>query len=226
MTRKAAHESQAVLDCIIPAHEKDFETLGHCIRSLRRCCPEVRRILVVSKLPWNDATVEDCAVEWVDEADPRWPFRLCDVADGGCAPGWLFQQLLKLHGPLLLDSLTERVLVCDADVVWLQQDSPLTFFTSEAESLLCTFDSDACPPIRSAVDLHRYDAFPPALLPGLQKPRPGAETAVCHHSVLDTSVLRALFEEVAKAWPGQAFWAAFVAAGAWTEPCGFTKSAA
>ncbi|CAE7947196.1 unnamed protein product, partial [Symbiodinium sp. KB8] len=117
-----------------------------------------------------------------------------------------------LHGPLLLDSLTERVLVCDADVVWLQQDSPLTFFTSEAESLLCTFDSDACPPIRSAVDLHRYDAFPPALLPGLQKPRPGAETAVCHHSVLDTSVLRALFEEVAKAWPGQAFWAAFVAA--------------
>ncbi|CAE7326537.1 unnamed protein product [Symbiodinium natans] len=206
--------SDRVLDCIIPAHEKDFATLGHAVRSLRRTCPEVQRILVVSKSPWEDAAVQECGVEWVDEADACWPFHLGDSAECGCVPGWLFQQLLKLYGPLLLN-LTEQVLVCDADVVWLAErsgHSERLKFLDEGRALLCTFDSENCPPIRSAVDLHRYDAFVAHVLPGLAKARPERETAVCHHSVLDTSILRALFAEVERAWPGHAFWEAFLAA--------------
>eukprot|EP00933_Yihiella_yeosuensis_P025855 TRINITY_DN20049_c0_g1_i2.p1 TRINITY_DN20049_c0_g1~~TRINITY_DN20049_c0_g1_i2.p1 ORF type:complete len:229 (-),score=57.57 TRINITY_DN20049_c0_g1_i2:283-969(-) len=206
-----AMTAYTALDCLIPAHEKDFETLGHTVRSLRRCCPEVRRILVVSKQPWADPVAEECCVEWLDEASQCWPFRFSDFEDSGCSPGWLLQQLLKLYAATVVEGLSSNVLVCDADVVWLQPD--LRFLEegtdSASQALLCTFSSESCPPIRSAVDLHRYDKFISTLLPGLEKKRPGKETAVCHHAVLQRDILEDLFKQVENFSPGSSFWEAF-----------------
>ncbi|CAJ1407731.1 unnamed protein product [Effrenium voratum] len=198
-----------VVDCIIPAHEKDYETLSHAVRSLRQFCPEVRRILVLSSSP----PLADCEVEWLDEADPVWPFRRSDLEGCGCGSGWLLQQLLKLYAPVLLEGLADDVLVCDADVVWLQ---PVRFLLpSDSGAYINVFNTHTCPPIRSAVDLHRYDGFVPAILPGLQKPRP-KETAVCHHMVLQKRVLKQLMEEVELAC-GRSFWQAYCEAAKATE---------
>lgn len=122
-----------------------------------------------------------------DKGADLWPFKYADLERCGCEAGWLLQQLLKLYAPLLLD-LSENVLVCDADVVWLKA----TRFLSEATALLCTFDSESCPPIRSAVDLQRYDGFVERM--GFRKVR-RKETAVCHHMVLRRDILKQLMEE-------------------------------
>lgn len=206
----AADSSEGLIfDCVIPAHQKDFETLGRTVTSLRRCCPSVNRIVVLSASPWAEAV--EHGVDCIDEAADIWPFRYADFEGCGCQPGWLLQQALKLHAPLLVPGLAPNVLVCDADVVWLR--SGLHFFeVDEAVGVRanhCIFESESCPPIRSAVDLHRYDAFVPAVLPGLTKPRPGAESAVCHHAPFRRDVLQALFERVEASRGGQPFWTAF-----------------
>ena len=83
-----------------------------------------------------------------------------------------------------------------------------------AAARLCVFDTEGCPPIRSAVDLHRYDAFVPAVLPGLEKPRPREETAVCHHACLQRAVVADLAARVEEAHGGRPFWQVFRDAGA------------
>lgn len=204
--------AELALDCVIPAHVKDFVTLGRTVASIRKCCPEVGRIVIVSSTPWAEAAAS--SAENLDEDADVWPFRLADFEDCGCAPGWLLQQVLKLYAPLVIPGLCANVLVCDADLVWLPEGGVRflernSVVGSPAVARLCTFDSESCPPIRSAVDLHRYDAFVPAVLPGLSKPRPGVETAVCHHAPFQRHVLSELFSQVETAHPGQAFWTVF-----------------
>lgn len=224
-----------VMDCVIPAHDKDLETLPLTVASARRCLPEVRRVLVVGA---RGGVVEDAVrsgaagqCEFVDEGSGVWPFRREDLDACGCPAGWLLQQLLKLYAPLVLPGITPAVLVCDSDVVWLEEgtrflederrgaddaasdcagDAAPTVFAAH----ICTFDTEACPPIRSAVDLHRYDDFVGAVLPGLRKRRPGKETAVCHHMCLQRAVLSDLDGQV-RAAGGRPLWRAIVdAAGA------------
>jgi len=131
-------------DCVIPAHEKDLQTLEHTVTSLRQCCPAVKRVIIISAAPLAEATPADA--EWLDEAAELWPFRRADLEGRGCQPGWLLQQLLKLHAPLLIPDLAPHVLVCDADVVWLQAGG-LRFFepggVAGPVALPCTFGAEA-----------------------------------------------------------------------------------
>ncbi|CAE8732633.1 unnamed protein product, partial [Polarella glacialis] len=64
-----------------------------------------------------------------------------------------------------------------------------------------------------------YNSFLPAVLPGLRKSRPGAETGVCHHAALQRDVLEALFAEVeaAEGPDSRQFWEVFRAAA---KACG------
>lgn len=202
---------EGLIDCVIPAHSKDYETLGRAVDSVLAHCPEVRRVLVVSREPW----LERPGVEWVDEASSMWPFRLEDLEGCGCPPGWLLQQLLKLHAPLLIPDLSESVLVCDADVVWLgMADGAGVHFLNPGSpgspivAWHCTFSEETCPPIRSQVDLSRYDSFVTAVLPGLAKQRPSRETAVCHHALFRRELLQELAARV-EASSSLPFWATF-----------------
>jgi len=181
-------------------------------------------IIVVSREPLESAVFTEC--EWFDEASDVWPFSLSDFEDCSCAPGWLFQQMLKLYAPSVIPDIAEDVLLCDADVLWLGGGGDLstmgaddidaglvTFLASDAsdesrKAFHCTFDSERCPPIRSSVDLSRYDDFVPAMLPGLKKPRPGKQTAVCHHALLQCDIVAALRKEV-EAYHGKSFWTVF-----------------
>lgn len=72
----------------------------------------------------------------------------------------------------------------------------------------CTCTSDTCPPIRSAVDLHRYEEFVPSVLPGLIKQRPKSETAGCHHALLQRDMVQALHDAVQRAHHAP-LWAVF-----------------
>eukprot|EP00929_Paragymnodinium_shiwhaense_P032332 TRINITY_DN17939_c0_g1_i4.p1 TRINITY_DN17939_c0_g1~~TRINITY_DN17939_c0_g1_i4.p1 ORF type:complete len:305 (-),score=78.00 TRINITY_DN17939_c0_g1_i4:32-946(-) len=197
------------VDCVIPVHEKDFASLGRTLTTLRQCCPEVRRIVVVgSSSAWAGSGLEFEGVEFFAEDSDVWPFARDACEGSGCSAGWLLQQLLKLYAPLRIPGLSAQVLVCDADVLWLQTGTRFLESTAEGSdgvvAKLCIFDSEACPPIRSAVDLHRYDDF-------VQKLLPGKETAVCHHMLLQREILEALMRDVEAAHgPGKSFWQLFL----------------
>ena len=80
----------------------------------------------------------------------------------------------------------------------------LEFVSADGRALLSTYTAADVPPgLRSGADLHRYDAFVEAVLPGLRKRLPSLETAVVHFSVLQRCVADALLRAVEEAWaPG------------------------
>jgi len=81
---------------VIPAHDKDFQTLHLTLTSIRRCCPEVRRIFVVVADPTSaeeqvmphvvqqcEGSGEPsplCEITFLAEGDRSiWPFDICDI---------------------------------------------------------------------------------------------------------------------------------------------------
>lgn len=222
-----ARPSNGTMDCVIPAHVKDIETLNFVVASIWRHLPEVRRIIVIGRTDLEGKLPN--GVEFIDENCDFWPFRRSDLETCCCPTGWLLQQMLKLYSPLAVPGLTKNVLVCDADVIWLsevrflQQVSGAAITSddclgdSPSAVRICTFDTESCPPIRSCVDLHRYDEFLPMVLPTLQKKRPRAETAVCHHMCLQRHIVQELIRQVETANSGQQFWSVFANAA---KACG------
>lgn len=113
--------TRPIIDVVIPAHEKDLDTLNHCINGIRKNVADVRRIIVISKQKYTDKA------EWFDEA--AFPFSYQEIGDmvqGGV--GWHFQQLLKLYSPLVIPDISENVLIVDSDTVFLRK---ITFFSGE-----------------------------------------------------------------------------------------------
>ena len=106
------------IDVVIPAIEKDLETLHFCIEGIRQNCPSIRRVIVVSKEPLTDQA------EWYPES--LYPFTKTDVSqaifqtDNAERSGWYFQQLLKLYAPLVIPNISSNVLILDADTIFLK----------------------------------------------------------------------------------------------------------
>src|SRR5688572_23476311 len=59
--------SNEPIDVVIPAIEKDLSTLEACIQGIRKNCPQVRRVIVVSPRPLTDQA------EWFNEG--AFPFH-------------------------------------------------------------------------------------------------------------------------------------------------------
>lgn len=115
------HNKNTVIDVVIPAHEKDLDTLNHCIEGIRKNIADVRRIIVVSKAKYTDKA------EWFDEA--LFPFSIKEIKKYvDCGIGWHFQQLLKLYSVLVIPEISENVVVVDSDTVFLKK---VKFFSEE-----------------------------------------------------------------------------------------------
>ncbi len=113
--------SKKIIDVVIPAHEKDLDTLNYCIAGIRKNIAGVRRIIVVSKAKYTDKA------EWFDEA--LFPFSYQEVASlVKVGIGWHLQQLLKLYSPLVIPNISENVLIVDSDTVFLRK---VKFFSPE-----------------------------------------------------------------------------------------------
>lgn len=116
------------IDVVIPAHHKDFDTLGHCVRSVVRHFGALGRVWLVADRPFD---FPHDAVEWVPEpADSVVPgierireqLEQRDASAAGRA-GWLYQQLLKLGAGDYIDGLSERYVAIDSDVIFLRHVS-------------------------------------------------------------------------------------------------------
>jgi FkbM family methyltransferase len=181
---------RATLDVVIPCAERDAAMLSRCIEGVRRCLPQARRVFVVSERQLTSDA------EWLSER--RFPFTIEDVRRllpaAGSRAGWYLQQLLKLYCPFVFPGATHRVLVVDADTVFLRTCRML----DERGYALYALSGE-----------HHaaYFSHMERLLPALT--RVASESGIVHHLIFDRTVLETLFAEV-EAVHRVPFWQAFL----------------
>jgi hypothetical protein len=180
------------MDAVIPAHPKDFDTLPHALRGVRRHVNGLGRVFVVSS---EDPGIR--GVTWIDEAaltPSVADVRTALVQSGADAAraGWVYQQLLKLGAGRLIDDLTQRYLVIDADVIFLRAVDfggvrfPYSIATEYQQQYL-----DACERLIGE--------------------RVGTHSFTAHHMVFDREFARELHDEL-EARHGLPWWQAILGA--------------
>lgn len=201
-TFKEYELSDEAIDVVIPAIGKDLPTLELCISGIRENCPQVRRVFVVSKKPLT------ASAEWIDEA--IFPFTKLDVAMEltrgnvnqaksymsikGSRAGWYYQQLLKFYACFCIPGISSNLLILDGDAVFL---NPVQFVKEDGGSLYNVGDEHHPP----------YFEHGAKLIPGFRRLWP-EYSGICHHMLLQKSVLIDLFSVVEKVHQID-FWRAF-----------------
>ena len=172
-----------MIDVVIPAHEKDIDTLDLCIDAIRANVKDVRRIIVVSKYKLTNNA------EFFPETN--YPFSFEDVAD---IVGWhrktfnYFGALIQTTSALVIPDLKRDVLVCDSDTIFLKE----TEFVNQNDVALYNVSYD----IPSHVIRHPYYEHLEKLIPGLDKQT--KYSGICHHMLIQKDVLQDMFDRVEK----------------------------
>ncbi len=175
-----------IIDVVIPAHEKDLDTLNHCIEGVRRNVVDVRRIIIISKEKYTDKA------EWFDEALFPFSFKeIASLAKGGA--GWHFQQLLKLYSPLVIPSISENVLIVDSDTVFLRK---VKFFSDEGLPLYNLSKDRDLDKSKFHQDSYKHIA---KILPEIDQKLPENFrniSGICHHMLFQKHIIEVLFKRV------------------------------
>ncbi len=102
------------IDVVVPIHEKDRDRIDALVKNLREKVVDIGNIYFISKEKYSDETI------WIDEA--LFPFSIEDVGNelkvgkhNRC--GWYFQQILKFYAPLIIEDISDFVLIFDADTL-------------------------------------------------------------------------------------------------------------
>jgi len=215
------------IDVVIPAHEKDHATLAAALASVQRHLPEARRIVIVSKEPFDGAAALRLC-EWFPEGEFTSYFCQHVTSSNGAfaCDGWVLQQLIKLYCFRVIPGLRDHVLVMDADLIWLRHvtflhsattNAPASSQPSSVQGCVFSLAEQDVPHVRSRVDLHRYDDFIERFIPNqpIRKRHPRAETAVVHHCLFQRHVVESLLTTVEAAYAEQGspqrFFEAFLA---------------
>lgn len=170
------------MDAIIVAHKKDIETLDLCIDGIRDNIANVDAIIVISEEKLINSTT------WFDER--HFPFQKQDVADvvGEERAGWYFQQLLKLYSILIVPNVSKRIVIVDADTVFLN---------------MIVLDGFG---IANKMHLPYFEHMQ-RLLPGLV--RQADYSGTVHYMIYDYQIIQDLMGEV-EAIHRKPFWKAFL----------------
>lgn len=177
---------QSIIDVVIPAHEKDVDTLNHCIEGIRRNIDSVRRIIVISKEKYTDQA------EWFDEA--LFPFSYKEIAGlVKGAIGWHLQQLLKLYSPLAIPDISENILIVDSDTVFFRKvkffsDNGLPLYNLSKDKNL--EDSD----FHQTTYRHIIKILPEIAEKLPEKFR--NISGICHHMLFQKHIIEELFKRV------------------------------
>lgn len=174
------------IDVVIPAVEKDLETLELCIESIKKNCEGIRDIYVIS-----DKKLSDNAL-WIDEK--KYPFSKFDISyaifkDAQRAKeylqtpdnriGWVLQQLLKLYAPFVIPNISSNVLLVDADTIFLR---PVSFLNANAE-----------PYFNPGTEYFKnYFDHAAQLIPNFKKLYP-QHSGISHHMIIQKDVVAHLF---------------------------------
>lgn len=168
-----------LIDIIIPAHEKDLDTLDLCIYYAKKNVQNLHKIYVVSK---KQLTTN---AEWIPENTDLYPFTyndVCDMIGKHWRTGWyyagLFQTTSLIHIPYLMDN----TLILDCDTFFIK---PVTFVDDNGVGLFNISPSDGTPP---------YIEHMERLVPGLKKQHKWS--GVCHHILMNRTILKKMFEIV------------------------------
>lgn len=122
------------IDVIIPAHEKDLDTLDLCISNVKKYVQYVRNVYVISK---NKLTEK---AEWYPEGNL--PFTIQDVGNVigfHKRTAWYYADLLEMHAATLIDGLSEHVLILDSDTIFTRH---VTLIDLDGKCLLNTSPTD------------------------------------------------------------------------------------
>ena len=177
-------------DVVIPAHQKDTEILEYCIKQARKKIVGVRRIIVVSKEKYTDLA------EWYDEA--KYPFSFAEISEmtNGNDVGWHYQQFLKLYAPMVIDGVTEDVLILDSDTVFFKK---VKMFDESGTALfnLCKETNIDCNSFDMNISDHLQKLYPAIAMDKMPK-QYLTRSAVCHHMVLNRKILEDMFNKIEK----------------------------
>jgi hypothetical protein len=179
------------IDVIIPAVEKDKETLELCIESVKNYVTSLRRIIVISKNKLTDNA------EWFCEND--YPFNFESIGKAiypdneekakwfknECPrKGWILQQLLKLYAPFVIPGISSNVLCVDSDVIFFKRQ---VFLNQSGGGIYANGREYRKP----------YFSHLKRLLPNLEKAYKD-KSGICHHMLFQKEVLDQLFEDIKK----------------------------
>jgi hypothetical protein len=175
-------------DSIICCHQKDFNTLFICIDGIKENVIGLRNIYVISKTdPKNDKCI------WIDEK--QFPFKISEIekyTQSG-REGWYFQQLLKLYSILIIDGILDKVLIVDADTIFLNK----TKFEENGKICYCYGSEFHKPYFRHMNYLHH----------SFNKVLPFS--GICHHMIIERKIIKEIFEIVEKKHNTD-FWISFM----------------
>ncbi len=104
------------MDVLIPVGPRDVEVAELCVRSVQRHVAGVGRIFLLCR---EDPGIS--GVTWVSEG--VFPFSQADVARrirNEQRAGWYLQQLMKLYFQRVVSEVNDRLLVADADTLFLR----------------------------------------------------------------------------------------------------------
>jgi len=177
------------LDLVIPAHEKDINTLNICIDYARKNIIDLNNIYVVSRNKLTDNAI------WISEKS--FPFKLEDVAKKigkhrkTC---WYYAGLIQTTSALLIPNLKKYVLIMDSDTIvvkpvkFLENDVSL-FNISPGDGLACYYE-------------HAFK-----MVPSLK--RQHQWSGVCHHILINREIMKDLFKRVEDIHK-KPFWEAYI----------------
>lgn len=129
-----------MIDFVIPAHSKDFESLALAVAGLRANMSCLGRIFIVADTdPRIDGAIfvnrglgsgyaEQVSIERVEQV---WQEKNPELA---WRAGWIYQQLVKLLTSRVIADLSEAYVIMDADVIFIRDVvfDPDRFFYSWA----------------------------------------------------------------------------------------------
>lgn len=184
------------IDVVIPVHKKDVPTLGIIIDAVEKNVVDLGKIVIISKENYTDRA------EWVDEA--IFPFTIEDMGHHlgkkGVGRhkrrGWYYQQLLKFYAHVVIDGLSEHILILDADT---KINKKIRFIHEDGKPILDTMNCGCC--------IKNYYVHMQKLLPNLtdinMKVNP-----ITHHMVFSKEIINDLFSRVEERY-GLPFWVVF-----------------
>jgi Family of unknown function (DUF6492) len=175
-----------MIDVIIPVGPRDEGVAKICALSVAKYVENVRTIYVVGvRNPGIAGTV------YIDEG--LLPFSLKEVGEilgTTQRAGWYFQQLVKLHAPLLIPNMLQQYLVVDADTFFLQK---------------CKFVEDGRPVFNLGTEYHPpYFEHMHRMHPSLIKPM--IYSGITHTLVYDRRWLNEMVSLIEEHHVGKPFW--------------------
>ena len=165
-----------MIDVIIPAHEKDLNTLELCIEGARRNVEGVSNIYVISKNKLSDSAI------WYPEE--KIPFSIEDVAQKigeHWRTSWYYADLLEGCSSIYVDGPSKYTLILDADTVFLRPVSLI----EKGQALLNTSPSDGT---------SAYYEYIAKLIPGLT-PKSVA-SGITHWILQEKSIVKKMVDHV------------------------------